>query len=175
MSRPTEVEPAVVVHSAHWTPAGFRLANVLGALATVGLGATIFLAAQSYALRVGDQPGPGLYPTIVGVALIALGGAWFVGVVTNRYPVDDDVESPPDRAALVRSVLTFFLIGCAAFALRPLGYPITAAVVVGVCIVLAGGRWRAAVLTGVLFSAVSFLLVTSTLGIQLPSGILRPF
>jgi putative tricarboxylic transport membrane protein len=170
-----EPDGAVVVHSGHWSPAGFRLANILGALATAGLGAAILLAAQSYAFRVGDQPGPGLYPTIVGGALLALGGAWLVGAVANRYPLDDEVEAPPDRSALVRSALTFLVIGFSAFALRPLGYPITAAIVVGVCTVLAGGRWRAAVLTGVVFSTVTFLLVTTALGIQLPTGILRPF
>jgi putative tricarboxylic transport membrane protein len=175
MSRPTEPEPAVVVHSGHWSPAGFRLANVLGGFATAGLGAAILVAAQSYSFRVGDQPGPGLFPTIVGGALVALGTAWLVGALANRYEVDDEVEAPPDRPALVRSVLTFLVVGVAAFAMRPLGYPITAALVVGICTVLAGGRWRAAVLTGLLFAVVSFLLVTTTLGIQLPTGILRPF
>jgi putative tricarboxylic transport membrane protein len=170
-----EPDGAVVVHSGHWSPAGFRLANILGALATAGLGAAILLAAQSYAFRVGDQPGPGLYPTIVGGALVAVGLVWLVGAIANRYPVDDEVEPPPDRAALVRSLLTFLVIGFSAFAMRPLGYPITAAIVVGVCTVLAGGRWRAAVLTGLVFSTVSFLLVTTALGIQLPTGILRPF
>lgn len=174
MSRPTEPEAAVVVHSGHWSPVGFRLANILGALATTALGAAILVAAQAYAFRVGDQPGPGLFPTIVAGALVALGMAWLVGALANRYQVDDEVEPPPDRSALVRSVLTFVVIGASAFAMRPLGYPITAAIVVGVCTVLAGGRWRAAVLTGVLFSTVSFLLVTTTLGIQLPTGILRP-
>jgi putative tricarboxylic transport membrane protein len=169
------VEAAVVVHSGHWSPAGFRLANILGALATTALGAAILLAAQSYAFRVGDQPGPGLFPAIVGGALVALGLAWLVGAIANRYQVDDEVEAPPDRPALVRSVLTFLVIGISAFTMRPLGYPITAALVVGICTFLAGGRWRAAVLTGLLFSIVSFLLVTTTLGIQLPTGILRPF
>jgi putative tricarboxylic transport membrane protein len=175
MSRPTEPDAAVVVTSGHWTPRAFRLANVLGALGIVAFGAAILLAAQSYSFRVGDQPGPGLFPSLVGGALAVLGVAWLVGALGNRYPVDDEVEPPPDRPALVRAVLTFAVIGVCAFALRPVGYPVTAAVAVGLCTVLAGGRWRAAVLTGVLFSAVSFLLVTTVLGIQLPTGILRPF
>jgi hypothetical protein len=40
---------------------------------------------------------------------------------------------------------------------------------------LGGGRWRAAVITGLLFGTTTFLLVTTLLGIQLPTGILRPF
>jgi putative tricarboxylic transport membrane protein len=175
MSRPTEAEPAVVVHAGHWTPRGFRWANIAGAAGTVAFGAAILLAAQSYAFRVGELPGPGLFPTIVGGAVTALGAAWLVGALRNRYPLDDEVEPPPDRRALVRSLLTFLVIAVCAFALRPIGYPLTAALTVGVCTVLAGGRWRAALVTGALFAAVTFLLVTTVLGIQLPLGILRPF
>jgi putative tricarboxylic transport membrane protein len=170
-----EAEPAVVIASGHWTPRAFRVANILGALATIAFGSAILLAAQSYSFRVGDQPGPGLFPALVGGAVAVLGLLWLVGALRGSYPLDDEVEPPPDRPALVRAVLTFAVIGVFAFALRPLGYPITAALAVGACTALAGGRWRAAVLTGVLFSVASFLLVTTVLGIQLPTGILRPF
>jgi putative tricarboxylic transport membrane protein len=174
MSRPTEPEPVSVTTSGHWSPSGFRWANIAGALVTIVFGGAILAAAQSYSFRVGDQPGPGLFPAVVGGAVALLGVLWLLGAVRNRYPVDDEVEPPPDRPAFVRAVLTFAVIAFCAFALRPLGYPLTAAIAVGACTVLGGGRWRAAVLAGVLFAAVTFLLVTSTLGIQLPTGILRP-
>jgi putative tricarboxylic transport membrane protein len=174
MSRPTEPEAAIVTVSGHWSPAAFRWANIVGAVVTVVFGGAIYLAAQSYSFKVGDQPGPGLFPAVVGGSVALMGLLWLLGAVRNRYPVDDEVEPPPDRPALLRALLTFLVIGVCAFALRPLGYPITAALTVGACTVLGGGRWRAAVLTGLVFSVATFLLVTTVLGIQLPTGILRP-
>jgi hypothetical protein len=174
MSRRTDAEQPPVVAGGQWSPAGFRRANAVGALATVAFALSILVASQNYAIRVGEQPGPGLFPAVVAACLLLLGGAWLIGVLRNRYQLDGDVEPPPDRSALVRAVASFAVVGACAFALRPLGYPLTIALAVSAFTVLGGARWRAAALTGPLFAAVTFLLVTSVLGIQLPTGILRP-
>jgi hypothetical protein len=115
-----------------------------------------------------------MFPAIIGVVLLGLGAAWFVGTVLNRYKVDAEVEPPPDRSALIRSVLSFVVVCAAAFLILPLGYPLTMALAITSLTLLGGGRWRAAVITGLLFGTTTFLLVTTLLGIQLPTGILRP-
>jgi len=159
---------------AHWTPGRFRWANALSAVVVTAFGATIWVASGSYALWVGGLPGPGFFPGIVGICLTALGVLYLIGSLARRYPLHDDIEPPPDRRALVVSVMSVALVGLAAFVLVPIGYPVVAAGGVALLVRLAGGRWRVAVVTGVLFAAVSFLLVTTVLGIQLPTGVLRP-
>lgn len=167
-------EPGAVEAATTWTAAGFRRANIVGAAATVLSATAVVLAARGYAVQVGSQPGPGLFPTVVGLALLVLGLVWLVGALRHRYLLDEDVEAPPERTALVRAAATCAIVGACAFALRPLGYPLTIALAVGAFTVLGGGKWRAALATGLIFASVSFLLVTTVLGIQLPTGVLRP-
>lgn len=158
----------------HWTPRAFRIANIAGASLSVIFAASILLGSQGYAFAVGNQPGPGMYPTVVGVGLLGLSIAWLVGSILGRYAPDEEVEPPPDRSAFLRGIASFLVVGVSAFTMQPLGYPITAALAVFVLTRLGGGRWRAAVFAGLLFAVVSFLLVTTVLGVQLPTGVLRP-
>ena len=158
----------------HWTQRGFKLANIIGSSICIAFAAAILVGAQSYAFRVQNLPGPGMYPTVVGVGLLGLSIAWLIGTILNRYPADDEVEPPPDRSAFIRAVASFGVVGVSAFAMQPLGYPLTMALAVFALTLLGGGRWRAAVLTGLLFATATFLLVTTLLGVQLPTGLLRP-
>ncbi|MGN9778199.1 tripartite tricarboxylate transporter TctB family protein [Micromonospora sp. H33] len=158
-----------------WSPSAFRLANIGGAAATVAFGVALLLAAQSYAFRVGQLPGPGLFPTLIGGALVALGALWLVGGLRGRYRPDGDVEPPPDRRIVGKALTTFAVIGGYAVLLRPLGYLLCSALAVSLFTALAGARWRTALITGPLFAVATFLLVTTALGIQLPYGVLAPF
>jgi len=160
--------------SAQWTPGRFRWANALSAVVVTAFGATIWFASGSYALWVGGLPGPGFFPGIVGFCLTALGVLYLIGSLARRYPLHDEVEPPPDRRALVTSALSVAIMGLTAFVLVPIGYPIVAALGVALLVRLAGGSWRTAVVSGVLFAAATFLLVTTALGIQLPTGVLGP-
>lgn len=175
MSLHTLPELAVTTGHGNWSARGFRIANFAGSGGTVVFALLLLVSGREYAFTVGNLPGPGMFPAIIGVVLLGLGAAWFVGTVLNTYKVDDEVEPPPDRSALIRSVLSFAVVCAAAFVMLPLGYPLTMALAVGSLTLLGGGRWRAAAVTGLLFAATTFLLVTTLLGIQLPTGILRPF
>lgn len=168
-------EAALVADApAHWTPNRFRWANTFSAVVVTAFGATLWFVSGSYALWVGGLPGPGFFPGIVGAGLTILGVVYFIGAEARRYPLHDDVEPPPDRRALMASALSLAILALAAFALVPVGYPVVASVGVALLVRLAGGRWRTAVVGGVFFAAASFLLVTTVLGIQLPTGVLRP-
>lgn len=158
----------------HWTQRGFKLANIIGSSLCIVFAAAILLGGQGYAFQVQNLPGPGMYPIVVGTGLLGLSVAWLIGTLLNRYPADDEVEPPPDRPAFIRAMLSFGVVAGSAFAMQPLGYPLTMAIGVFVLVLLGGGRWRAAIISGVLFAVSSFLLVTTVLGVQLPTGILRP-
>jgi hypothetical protein len=175
MSLHTLPEQPVTTGHGHWSARGFRIANFAGSTGTIGFALLLLISGQEYAFTVGNLPGPGMFPAIIGVALLGLGTAWFVGTVLNKYKVDDEVEPPPDRSALIRSALSFAVVCASAFVMLPLGYPLTMALAVSSLTLLGGGRWRSAVIIGPLFAATTFLLVTTLLGIQLPTGILRPF
>lgn len=157
-----------------WTGRGFKIANAVAACTVMALAVAIILGAQQYAFIVQGQPGPGMYPVVVGSVMLVLSAAWLVGTVTNRYPVSAETEPPPDRRALVRTALSLILVGASAFMMQPVGYPLTVAIVVALFVFIAGGRWLAALLAGVGFAAGSFLLVTTLLSVQLPTGVLRP-
>ncbi|MGO1410484.1 MAG: tripartite tricarboxylate transporter TctB family protein [Microbacterium sp.] len=160
--------------SGHWTKRGFKFANLIGSGVCVVFAVLILLGAKGYAFQVQNLPGPGMYPVVVGTGLLGLSVAWFVGTLLNRYPVDDEVEPPPDRSAFIRAMASFGVVTASAFAMVPLGYPITMAIAVLALVLLSGGRWRAAIISGLLFAVASFLLVTTVLGVQLPTGVLRP-
>lgn len=157
-----------------WTPFAFRIANIVGAAGAVALAVAILVAAGDFAFRVNDLPGPAFFPVVVGVALLAFSVAWLVLALLGRLHPNEETEAPPDRSALVRSGLALLVVLASAFVLQPLGYPLTVAMAVTVLVVLARGRLRAAIPTGVGFAVLSFLLVTTALGVQLPTGVLRP-
>ncbi|GAA2175931.1 hypothetical protein GCM10009846_27730 [Agrococcus versicolor] len=157
-----------------WSPTGFRIANIVGAALAVALAAALLIASQEYAFRVRSLPGPAFFPVIIGVAMLGLSIAWLVLALLGRYRVDADTEPPPDRSAMVRAVASLGVVTASAFAMQPLGYPLTVAIAVAILTLLARGRLRAAIPTGLGFAVVSFLLVTTVLGVQLPTGVLRP-
>lgn len=159
----------------HWNPRAFRLVNVLSAAAVTGLGAAITFSSRNYPLWVGGLPGPGLFPGVVGISIFALGLLYLVEAVRRPHQPHLETEPPPDRSALTRSGLSVAVLVIGAFALVPIGYPIISALCVAALVRLARGRWMVACSTGILFSVITFLLVTTTLGIQLPTGVLRPF
>ena len=174
MSHHTGRDQPISLGTGHWTQRSFKIANIVGSLITMSFALAILLGAQEYAFSIQGRPGPGMFPATIGTGLLAFSTAWFVGTLLNRYPADDEVEPPPDRSALIRAIASFTVVCVSAFVLQPLGYPLTLALAVGVLTVLAGGRWRTAVIVGPVFAFSTFLLVTTVLGVQLPTGILRP-
>jgi putative tricarboxylic transport membrane protein len=159
----------------HWTPRAFRLVNTVSAAVVTCLGAAITVNSRDYPLWVGGLPGPGLFPGVVGISIFVLGVLYLIEAVRRPHQPHLETEPPPDRSALLRSTLSVAVLVIGAFALVPIGYPIISALCVAALIYLARGRWIVALITGILFALITFLLVTTTLGIQLPTGVLRPF
>ncbi|MGV9800477.1 tripartite tricarboxylate transporter TctB family protein [Mycobacterium sp. NPDC003449] len=159
---------------ATWTPTAFRSMNMVSAVAVLAFGAAICVGARSYPMWVGGLPGAGLFPGVIGGIITVLGVLYLVGSLRGVYRIGVETEPPPTRNALARSALSVAALVVAAFSLVPIGYPVVCAVGVTVLIRLGGGRLRVAALIGILFAAASFLLVTTVLGIQLPTGLLRP-
>lgn len=156
-----------------WWARSLLVANLAGALVTIGFGAALLITSRSYDVRVDNLPGPGLYPRAIGWAILFLATLWLVQTALGRYRQEDDTEPAPTRDALVRGLLALVALTGFAFALIPLGYPVVAFLLVTILVVLARGSVRSALVTGIAFAALSFLLVTTGLGIQLPLGLLE--
>lgn len=169
-----EQAAALQDHEPSWTPKTFRLANILGACGAIALASAILLASGNFAFRVRDLPGPAFFPVIVGSAMLAFSIAWLVLALVRRLHPNQETEPPSDAEALIRAAAALVVVGISAFVLQPLGYPLTVAIAVTVLVVIARGRWLVGLISGVAFAALSFLLVTTALGVQLPTGILRP-
>lgn len=163
---------ATSLHS--WPGRSLCFANIAGAVVTLGFGALVLYASGAYQVRVGALPGPGMYPRIVGWGIVVLAALWLIRSIRERFALEADTEPAPDRAALVRGALSLAAIFAFAFALRPLGYLLSALTLVTALVVLAQGSRRKAIVTGIAFAVGSQLLVTVGLGIPLPLGVLEP-
>jgi hypothetical protein len=155
-----------------WEPKSYFKANLWGALTALGFGIAILLATHNYALLVDNLPGPGMYPLLIGLSMTALSVIWILGTLRGRHAPDAETGSPGDRDAMLRALLTIFALLAFALVMSPLGYPISASLLVFSLILLARGRLRKAAIIGPIFGIASYLLITSALGVPLSSGIL---
>ena len=130
-----------------------------------------FYLTQAMKLPLGTvaKPGAGFYPLAVAVfacvvALVA-GARAFLSPQAVRPEAPSGVTDPARRRRVAGAVGAL-----AAFCLTLpwIGYPIAAFGFVSVVLWGLGGRWRAALLTGVLGSAVSYYLFAVLLGVPLP-------
>jgi putative tricarboxylic transport membrane protein len=118
------------------------------------------------------RPGPGFYPTVVGVfacvvALVALVQAWRAPRVARAKAVVD-----PDAPAQRRRVL-ITVVALAGFCLLMpwVGYPLAACAFGIVGLRGLGSRWISAIAFGVLTAVGSHVLFAVLLDVPLPRGV----
>jgi len=118
------------------------------------------------------QPGAGLYPLLLGILLVALSLALLVQSLREKETKPEESESFPkgrDRQRVVAVGLALFLF---ALSLKPLGYAVTSAALMGAILRLFGLRsWMKITIISILCSAVSYYLFASILDVPLPRGI----
>lgn len=152
------------------------------------LGCTLVLAgvyfwatAQIPSLELGDPLGPKAFPRMLGVGLLLGAAMLLVEIIRNtakaRLSAEQGVESTEpkwDRHHwLVVAIAAWTAIYIVIF--EPLGFIISTAVyLLALTAYFNRGRWLMNVLTSVLFAAISYLMFTKVLGVNLPPGIL-PF
>lgn len=139
---------------------------VVSALLTIVGGA---FAAQALTLPFGnlDLPGPGFFPFVLGLLLMALSIAIFIQIIRD--------PAKPPRIALGHGpvLITFLGLGLTAFAFERLGALLSLGVFSAAMLVFVG---RVRIVPAVLSSTVGMLAVWYVfkvlLGVQLPLGLL---
>jgi len=138
---------------------------VAGATAFLGIGAIV--AAFQMGVGSAAAPGPGAWPLVIGVALLAL-DVWFV-----LRPAEATAEpaSPPSRwAKLAIAIVSLFGY---VLLLDPLGYLVATALLLVVQLRWVESRsWMISVVTAVVAAGVSFLAFAYWLKVALPPGII---
>ncbi len=133
---------------------------VLFALA-VGYG----IMARGYTSDFASEPlGPASFPTLLAVLL----GATSIYLIVRPGPEADW----PRGAALLHQIIAVAVLTGYAFALEPLGFLLSTAVVVAVIAVQLGTTWLRAGILGVGGSVALFVLFDWVLGLPLPTGTL---
>jgi putative tricarboxylic transport membrane protein len=119
------------------------------------------------------QPGPGLFPLLVGIAMVAFSLRLFIqSLKTEEGPAEKEDPFPKgkdlQRVVVIAGTLIFFAVF-----LNILGYGVCSAVLIGAVLRLLGLKsWAKILLISVLTAAFSYLLFASVLEAPLPRGVL---
>lgn len=141
-----------------------RRANLLaGALLAVLGGVAVVEAAR---IR-DDWQGAKLMPAVVGVALLALGGAHVLAARRGEAtPLGWPSAAEQGRVLCVFAILVLYVL-----ALAPLGFlPATAALVLGLVRFMGGFSWPRALALAVAVAVISHIVFRHWLGMPLPAG-----
>ena len=115
--------------------------------------------------------GPGVFPSAIGV-LMVLGG---LVVAFRRGPRDRGPAEPASR----RRITAFVLFAAAplvfALILPVLGFLIAAPPLIALLVVVSGGRWPAAVATGLASTLLLQVIFQQVMRVPLPWGLLEPY
>ena len=143
-------------------PAGGPVYQVVGALFAVAIGLSGAILAYGYGLGSLHKPGPGLWPFVVSVAIVVLGGLL---LVAGRHLADAEAFT---RASVVPAIGIVTFIGLAI--LIPLvGFEIPSLLLCGIWLRLLGGEsWRITIVASLVTVAAFYGLFIYALGIQLP-------
>jgi hypothetical protein len=128
-------------------------------------------------------PGPGLFPTIIGVFLIATALACVIQELVSRKksPESPSPLVPQDQAAapaarhIAKTFQVMALLVAYTFALKPLGFPLAIAAFVAVAVRIFGYRKLVPTLAMAgIIAAVSYVSFVVWLKVPLPVGLLEP-
>jgi hypothetical protein len=143
---------------------------VITTLSFLLLGGVALLSSLSLPLGSPSRPGAGFYPLFVSFVLVGLS----LGLLRRsvKKVQEEETESFPDgkdrnRVIHVASALILFGVF-----LKPVGYEVSSAILMGAVLHLLGMRsWAKIFFVSILTSAVSFYLFVCILGVPLPRGI----
>ncbi|MQA79110.1 MAG: hypothetical protein GEV10_11650 [Streptosporangiales bacterium] len=151
-------------------PSALRQVDVLIGAALVVLG--VFALFQSLQLDFydGEVPGPGFFPSLVGIALILSGVAVALIRLRTSKGVGGEFE-PPSRQQAMRSLGLWAAVFVAALAVGFLGFPLTMLLLVAVILfVIEGRRSVGAVIATIVIPLVTWMLFALLLQVPLPTG-----
>lgn len=143
-------------------------------LALVLLGVFVLVEAAGIAVpRSANVMGPKVYPVVIGVVLLVVGGWLTVTILRGeRGPEeggeDVDASVPTDWATVAKLVGSFAAL---VVLVEPLGWPIAATLLFGGAAFSLGARpWWRPLLVGLVLAFVIQVAFTQALGLYLPAG-----
>lgn len=158
----------------------------IGSIAFAGLMLAVGLVYEAMAMNMPRgslaYPGPGLFPMIIGILLIATAlGCLLQEIVPRMRSKDPAASSVPDEGAAAadkRNVgktvqLTALMIGYI-FLLKPLGFPLAIFAFLALAIRIFGYRkWLPTLAMAAVIASLSYLSFVVWLKVSLPLGILE--
>ncbi|WP_050577418.1 tripartite tricarboxylate transporter TctB family protein [Sinorhizobium arboris] len=139
----------------------------LGLAATL-LGAWFFWSAQQLQPLPGERFGPGLFPSIIGSAMV------FCGLLLTVTGTGDTVKRRHGirAASCLRLVIMFAAIALYVYGAPILGFPLTAFLIVGAFSLSLGVRWSLGLPFAAAAAVVFSLVFETLLRVPLPPGVL---
>lgn len=143
-------------------PAGGPVYQVVGAAITLVFGAVAAVVAYGYGLGSLREPGPGLWPFVVGVVIACLSAGL---LVVGRKLTDSEAFTKSSLQALIGAA-TFAAL---AYLMPVMGFEIPAFLLCVVWLRFLGGEtWRSTIVIGFLTTAAFYALFLYGLRIPLP-------
>ena len=135
----------------------------------VAIASGILYASWRMPAGMSGQPGPGFFPTGIGTVLLVAG----LALVVRSRRADVSVAQPAIEFGHTRIWVTLLALAGTAFALEPVGYLPTSALLLAVLLRCYGRTgWIATVLGAVAGAGLSWFLFRTLLGVPLPPGLL---
>jgi putative tricarboxylic transport membrane protein len=149
-----------------------RLSDRVTGIGLMALGA----AAAAFGSRLpgvpGQDVGPSVFPMTVGAGLV-LCGAMIAFGIGHAFEAPEEDEGPPRpwwyglRALLPPALLVFYVL-----AAEPLGFLVTAAIIIGVSAFALGASWRLALPLALLAPFAVHAVFAKLLRVPLPDGLI---
>ena len=150
----------------------------VGVFLAVGIG----YEAMALSMPLGGfgSPGPGLFPLIVGAALIVTAAACLIQNLVSAQPaapgIDDATPSVHTKADTGKAWLLIAALILYVVALKPLGFPIALTLLMMASTRIFGYRnWPGNVAMSVLVTLIAYVVFVTWLKVPLPLGILAAF
>lgn len=127
-------------------------------------------------------PGPGLFPTLIGVFLVAAAlGCLLQEIFGARRAADESPAAPGETAVqpaprnVAKTVQLMALLAGYALVLKPAGFPLAIFVFAAVAIRIFGyRRWLPTVAIAAVIATLSYAIFVVWLKVALPLGVLEP-
>ncbi len=151
-------------------PTTFREADTISGVVLVVLGVFVLFQSLQLSFYIESIPGPGFFPALLAIALVAL-GAWLVITRLRAARNADDGFELPSRHQAIRSLSLWGVVLAGALLVGPVGFPLAMLLLVGVILfVIEGRHGLGPVLTTILIPLLSWLLFAELLQVPLPAG-----
>jgi putative tricarboxylic transport membrane protein len=146
--------------------------DVVGGLLAAVLGAAVVLHVRTFPELPDGQPGPALFPGIVGALLVVFGLALVVRAVLARGQPADNPEAGVTTRGRLRALAVLGLVVGYLLLAETLGFAVTMGVLLFLLMWLLGARPLVAALAAAATTGFIFVVFEELLLVPLPQGLL---